>query len=195
VRASDAHAWVEVWFPETGWEAFDPTATVPLAGDAQVRTVGGDLVSAAISSIASHPVEVGGAVAGAMLLAAAVRVVNEQRRRRRRGRWGLAQDRFTALGDRLEIAGALPHGSVHTNPWRGDLIRSRLDDPDAPDAADRAIALERSIAIVVDSLDRVAFDPTWTDATRAADADYRRMIDALESLERVRPAARELTYS
>ena len=29
VRASDAHAWVEVWFPETGWEAFDPTASVP----------------------------------------------------------------------------------------------------------------------------------------------------------------------
>ncbi|MET0909749.1 MAG: transglutaminaseTgpA domain-containing protein [Ilumatobacteraceae bacterium] len=200
VRASDAHAWVEVWFPETGWEAFDPTATVPLAGDAQARTVGGDLVSAAISSIASHPVEVGAVMAGAMLLAAAVRVVDEQRRRRRRGRWGLAQDRFIELGDRLDVddslpTGSPPHGSPRTNPQRGELIRSRLDDPDAPDAADRAVALERSIVTVVDSLDRAAFDPTWTDGTPGADADYRRMIDALAWLERVRPAARQLTCS
>jgi transglutaminase-like putative cysteine protease len=33
VHASDAHAWVEVWFPDLGWQAFDPTASVPLAGD------------------------------------------------------------------------------------------------------------------------------------------------------------------
>jgi transglutaminase-like putative cysteine protease len=33
VRAKDAHAWVEVWFPGVGWQAFDPTADVPLAGD------------------------------------------------------------------------------------------------------------------------------------------------------------------
>ncbi len=57
VRASDAHAWVEVWFPQTGWQAFDPTAVVPLAGDADSGTVGGDLVAAALSSIGSHRVE------------------------------------------------------------------------------------------------------------------------------------------
>jgi transglutaminase-like putative cysteine protease len=33
VRAKDAHAWVEVWFPNVGWQAFDPTANVPLAGE------------------------------------------------------------------------------------------------------------------------------------------------------------------
>ena len=33
VRASDAHAYVEVLFPGIGWQAFDPTADVPLAGD------------------------------------------------------------------------------------------------------------------------------------------------------------------
>ncbi len=33
VRASDAHAWVEVWFPGVGWQGFDPTAHVPLAGE------------------------------------------------------------------------------------------------------------------------------------------------------------------
>ena len=33
VRAKDAHAWVEVWFPSVGWQAFDPTANVPLSGE------------------------------------------------------------------------------------------------------------------------------------------------------------------
>jgi transglutaminase-like putative cysteine protease len=35
VREKDAHAWAEVYFPGIGWQGFDPTASVPLAGDAQ----------------------------------------------------------------------------------------------------------------------------------------------------------------
>ncbi len=31
IQASDAHAWVQVWFPYYGWQSFDPTAVVPLA--------------------------------------------------------------------------------------------------------------------------------------------------------------------
>ena len=31
VRASDAHAWVEVWFPRYGWYEFDPTFAIPPA--------------------------------------------------------------------------------------------------------------------------------------------------------------------
>jgi transglutaminase-like putative cysteine protease len=31
VRNSDAHAWVEVWFPGVGWYEFDPTFAVPVA--------------------------------------------------------------------------------------------------------------------------------------------------------------------
>jgi len=34
VRERDAHSWAEVWFPDVGWVPFDPTAEVPLAGDA-----------------------------------------------------------------------------------------------------------------------------------------------------------------
>lgn len=33
VRERDAHAWAEVWFPGIGWQGFDPTASVPLAGE------------------------------------------------------------------------------------------------------------------------------------------------------------------
>ena len=32
-RADDAHAWAEVFFPGMGWQGFDPTSGVPLAGD------------------------------------------------------------------------------------------------------------------------------------------------------------------
>ncbi len=32
-RASDAHAWAEVYFPGVGWQGFDPTAGVPLSGE------------------------------------------------------------------------------------------------------------------------------------------------------------------
>ena len=97
VRASDAHAWVEVWFPQTGWQAFDPTASVPLAGESDPGTVGGDLVAATLSSINSHRGEIallaGAAIAGWAILV----LVRRWRHRRRRGRWGLLQDRFAAL--------------------------------------------------------------------------------------------------
>ncbi|MEE9414371.1 MAG: transglutaminase domain-containing protein [Acidimicrobiales bacterium] len=32
VRARDAHAWTEIYFPGIGWQGFDPTAEVPLSG-------------------------------------------------------------------------------------------------------------------------------------------------------------------
>jgi protein-glutamine gamma-glutamyltransferase len=36
VKASDAHAWAEIYFPGVGWLTFDPTASVPFADDGQV---------------------------------------------------------------------------------------------------------------------------------------------------------------
>lgn len=45
VRASDAHAWAEVWFPGIGWQGFDPTAEVPLAGEQGANLAGGDLLA------------------------------------------------------------------------------------------------------------------------------------------------------
>jgi protein-glutamine gamma-glutamyltransferase len=39
VQASDAHAWVQVWFPGYGWQSFDPTAVVPLANPSPGSTL------------------------------------------------------------------------------------------------------------------------------------------------------------
>ncbi len=49
VRERDAHAWVEVWFPGIGWQAFDPTAAVPLSGERPPddRDAGPDILRAA----------------------------------------------------------------------------------------------------------------------------------------------------
>jgi transglutaminase-like putative cysteine protease len=45
VRAGDAHAWAEVWFPTLGWQGFDPTAEVPLAGESRTGAAGAGLGS------------------------------------------------------------------------------------------------------------------------------------------------------
>lgn len=45
VRASDAHAWAEVYFPGVGWQGFDPTAAVPLAGEAELPSTASALVA------------------------------------------------------------------------------------------------------------------------------------------------------
>jgi transglutaminase-like putative cysteine protease len=43
VRANDAHAWVQVWFPGYGWQSFDPTAAVLAANPAPGATALADL--------------------------------------------------------------------------------------------------------------------------------------------------------
>lgn len=83
-------------------------------------------------------------------------------RRRRRGRWGVLQDRFTALAS-----------------GRGaDVGASNRSRSQRWTAADDA-ALAREVA---DTLDRVAFDPTFP----ADDAAYARTRELVGSLERRR---------
>lgn len=172
VRASDAHAWVEVWFPLTGWQAFDPTASVPFAGDAGGGTVGGDLVGASVSSIVSHRLQVGALglalVVGWLLLSA----LSTWRHRRRRGRWGLLQDRFSTLSvnfvsTRAGDCGPDAERPVLTNPDRAALV--------GPSGVAMSVAMS-----VATTLDRAAFDPDWVDDDEA----YRATRSAVTVLER-----------
>ncbi len=55
VRADDAHAWVQVWFPGYGWQSFDPTAVVPLANPSPGTAALHDL-GAAVRRIPFAPV-------------------------------------------------------------------------------------------------------------------------------------------
>jgi len=167
VRGSDAHAWVEVWFPQTGWQAFDPTAEVPLAADAGNDSVGGDLIGATVSSIASHRIEIGLAVFATGFMWGLVRLVMLARYRRRRGRWGLLQDRFGELAT-----------AVRREP-------SQSDDPVVATNVRIAatVAHDRETArLVADELDRVAFDPGWVDD----DERFERTRSALATLQRSR---------
>jgi hypothetical protein len=144
-------------------------------------------------------------VAAGLIAVASARLAVEAGRRRRRGRWGLVQDRFSALAARCADGGTDRTTARLTNPGRGALIRACLavpDDGDGPDpAGDPEVG--RAVAVLVELLDRAAFDPSWSDDGDAdADDDYRRAVAALESLERRRatlgsrrPADPALTYS
>jgi transglutaminase-like putative cysteine protease len=83
VRERDAHAWAEIFFPGIGWQGFDPTSAVPLAGDAKA---GGSV----LSDLRRHAVSLAIVAAGLVLLALALPEVRSRlrRRRARRASWG-----------------------------------------------------------------------------------------------------------
>ncbi len=82
VRADDAHAWVQVWYPGYGWQDVDPTAQVPLANPSPGSVLATE-VGHALGRIppAADVVVAGMLVAGAGLLAV------RRRRRRRPPSW------------------------------------------------------------------------------------------------------------
>lgn len=105
VKASDAHAWAEVYFPGIGWQAFDPTANVPLAGDGGFGRAGAGLGAYLASALPLPPasvvlaVAVVGGVAG-LLVGGVVWV------RRRRARRPVVRGWAEAGAARLEAIGA-----------------------------------------------------------------------------------------
>jgi transglutaminase-like putative cysteine protease len=84
VRASDAHAWAQVYFPGVGWQSFDPTASVPLAGDSAIDGAGSGAWAylTAHVSIPAWLAPAAGALVGAGSLIALAVVVQRRRRRR-----------------------------------------------------------------------------------------------------------------
>ena len=163
VRASDAHAWVEVWFPQVGWQAFDPTAAVPLSADSDVGSIGGDLASGASSYASDNAMTL---VAAGGLVAVAIggwRALRSLRRRRRRGRWGTLQDRFATRAVR-----------------RGARVgASNREFAEAWTAADDAAVAQ----LVATRLDRVAFAPD-AGIDDELFGDTRRLVGGLPSTDR-----------
>ena len=153
VRASDAHAWVEVWFPLTGWQAFDPTAEVPLAGEMTRSSIGGDITRNLTEIGARHGrsvlVVLVAVLASATLLWLVVRVARVVIHRRRRGRWGLLLDRWSREAARHGVDPACTTPEL-ARRWKVAVA----DDDSSPDE-------------LAELLDRAAFDPTWTDDDEA----------------------------
>jgi hypothetical protein len=119
VRAKDAHSWAEVWFPGVGWQAFDPTANVPLAGDAGVRAAGSGLIAYLLHHLPRPPAVlietaiVLGAIA--LLVVVVMRIAGWRRRRRGRPRpsWAdVHMAELERLGARLG-APRRPHQTLH----------------------------------------------------------------------------------
>lgn len=100
VRARDAHAWAEVWFPDVGWVPFDPTADVPLAPTRSDTDTVADWLR-------GHVVELTVAVLLAVVVAVAGGRALRSVRRRRRARprsWAARADRdLTRLGTRAGL--------------------------------------------------------------------------------------------
>jgi transglutaminase-like putative cysteine protease len=150
VRERDAHAWAEVWFPEVGWVAFDPTADVPLAGEDRPGPTVGEW-------IADHLVVLGLAAAALVLLVGPVRLYVRRWRARRADRpigWvAVADRRLDALGTRAGRPRA-PHETASTYAV---VLAERYGD-------DRLVGVGRA-------LDDATFGPGLPDDDRRAEVD------------------------
>jgi hypothetical protein len=148
-----------VWFPATGWQAFDPTAGVPLAGEFDRASVGAEVTQAVVDAVREHGPTLarlaGMVVVGAGLTWLIGRQVLRAWRRRRRGRWGVLQDRW--------LGAAAARG---LDPGCSNPELARRWPTAAPGAADSAA----EAAELAELLDRVAFDPSFTDD----DAEFLR---------------------
>ena len=141
VRGSDAHAWAEVWFPGVGWQAFDPTASVPLAGEPFSSAAGAGLVDFVRVRLPSVPGWLAPALlalgACASLLGAGGWAVG---RRVRRRRLRAAMPWPELVLERLELAGARRGRSRRewesARRYSDILVRSVLPDPRLRTVAD-----------------------------------------------------------
>lgn len=140
VKAKDAHAWAEVYFPGLGWQGFDPTAQVPLAGQSEADPAGAGLF-AYLARHLPHPPAVVFAVAGValgigMLLTAGGLFVSLWLRRRGRTRARSWSAHTLALLEEVGAARGRPRRpSESVQEYAGVLRRSVLPDPRLPDVA------------------------------------------------------------
>jgi transglutaminase-like putative cysteine protease len=120
VRERHAHQWVEVYFPGVGWQGFDPTASVPLAGEATSRTT-------PTRWLADHALEL---LVGVVILAALgafvfglVLLARRRRRERLLGPLARRAQRFVQVGRAVER----PPADHETVREYGAGVGSKLD--------------------------------------------------------------------
>jgi transglutaminase-like putative cysteine protease/uncharacterized protein (DUF58 family) len=162
VRGEDAHAWAEVWFPATGWQAFDPTALVPLAGDSAGRASLGAPIARAIgrgvgriAPYAVVPVAVAAAAWPLLLW------LGRRRRARLSPAWA-AQRRFERACGRVGVA----VGQADSN----ERLAARV--------ADRAPPAAVAAAQAGTAIDHVVFGAGDPDAATAAVATLEKVLSA-----------------
>jgi transglutaminase-like putative cysteine protease len=121
VRERDAHAWAEIYFPGIGWQPFDPTASVPLAGDA---TTHGSWIQ-----WARHHALVLGLIAAALVLAATSAPTLSARLRRRVSRRGARwSTRSLARLERIGRRAGRPRDPSETPREYASALASSLGD-------------------------------------------------------------------
>jgi transglutaminase-like putative cysteine protease len=193
VKESDAHAWVEVYYPNFGWITYDPTFGVPqaqpsiasrlMAGPvlhaiagflrrvipAPLKQALGQLRKAVAKAMRSIPI-----VAGVLLLAGLGLVL--LLRRRKRVRAGPAPTgaaaAFAELTEALALAGHTRRGSETPSEFLGQVVADRALDQEVKGAAE----------FVVRTFERERFSAGWpSDAdvirARAAAARARQLVD------------------
>ncbi len=167
VRAKHAHAWAEVYFAGVGWQAFDPTANVPLAGDARAP-------QSPWSWMGHHLLLAFGLVfGGVLLLAAGAALLGAARRRHARTRSWAAR-RFDEL-ERLGARAGRPRRPSETAPDYAAALGEVLAEPE--------------LARVGATIDADAFSPEGAGAGERARAEAvlaaagsRRLIAPVRSL-------------
>ncbi len=192
VKQSDAHAWVEVFYPGIGWVPYDPTFGVPEAAPhASSRFIGGEVLAAvgrflsgaipgSVKSLFRDAGSGMGIVRDGMLRAwpvvlvvLAILVLLVRARLRRRSR---APAQAAALGaylDLTEVLAPLGHPLVeHATPR--EYLRGVSADP----AIERAVAFEAELVVATLERDRFSGRP-------APDADLDRARAAVTTVREI----------
>jgi protein-glutamine gamma-glutamyltransferase len=159
VKASDAHAWAEIYFPSVGWLTFDPTADVPFADDGQVPLARNGLTDFLASrlgpvfSVVGRVVMAAGLVAGLGFVGWFVHRVYRRRQALAARSWPMVwNDRLDYLGRKAghhRAPGQTARSFAEAFGFVGDdwdiafaaLDRAAYSDTEVPDAQ-RAFADE-----------------------------------------------------
>jgi transglutaminase-like putative cysteine protease len=177
VKASDAHAWAEVYFPGVGWQGFDPTANVPLAGDSQIDAAG----DGALSYLSARLHVPGELLAGISIVAGLVGLGFAVRSLRRRPpRIAVSRSWASQRLARLESLGATrgrPRAPSETTPTYVRALGAIAPAPD--DALGRVGATIDAAMFAPEPPDRSELDAVdallqsieagWSDASNPAD--------------------------